>query len=198
MFVIEGQSSTWSVIRSGLSQGSLLGPIFFMIFISDLPDVAMPRNTMALYAGDCKTSRVINCPSDNFEFQSDLDNLYGWSQQNLMDLNVKKCNLMRITKKRMPLLSDIKLNDVILKETSKFCDLGLVTSNKLSWNARVDKISSKPNKILALIKSTCKCLNDVATVTTLYCALVRSQPEYCTIIWSPHTARNLNKLERIQ
>ena len=68
-----------------------------------------------------------------------------------MDLNVyKKCNLMRITKKRMPLLSDIKLNDVILKETSEFCDLGLVTSNKLSWNARVDKISSKPNKILAL------------------------------------------------
>ena len=77
------------------------------------------------------------------------------------------------------------------------CDLGLVTSNKLSWNARVDKISSKPNKILALIKSTCRCLNDVATVRTR--ALVRSQLEYCTIIWSPHTAiRNLNKLERIQ
>ena len=151
MFVIEGQSSTWSVIPSGLPQGPLLGPIFFMIFISDLPDVAMPRNTIALYGDDCETSRVINCPSDKFEFQSDLDSLYGWSQQNLMDLNVyKKCNLMRITKKRMPLLSDIKLNDVILKETSEFCDLGLVTSNKLSWNARVDKISSKPNKILAL------------------------------------------------
>ena len=133
MFVIEGQSSTWSVIPSGLSQGSLLGPIFFKVFISDLPDVAMPRNTIALYADDCKTSTVINCPSDNFEFQSDLDNLYGWSHQNLMDLNVKKCNLMRITKKRMPLLSDIKLNDVILKETSEFCDLGLVTSNKLLY-----------------------------------------------------------------
>ena len=50
---------------------------------------------------------------------------------------------MCITKKRMPVLSNIKLNNDILEETSEFCDLGLVTSNKLSWNADVDKISSK-------------------------------------------------------
>ena len=77
-----------------------------------------------------------------------------------MDFNVKKCKLMRIAKKRLP-------NNNILEETSEFCDLGLVTSNKLSWNAYIDKISDKANNILGLIKIICKGLNDVATLRTL-------------------------------
>ena len=65
-----------------------------------------------------------------------------------------------------------------LEETSEFCDLGLVTSNKLSWNAHLDKISSKASKILGLIRRTCKGLKDVNTLRRLYCAFVRSQLEY--------------------
>jgi len=101
-----------------------------------------------------------------------------------MDFNVKNCKLLRITKKRMPFHADLKLNWCSLEETYEFCDLGLVTSNKLTSNPHVDKICSKANKILGL--------------RTLYCALVRSQLEYCTIVWSPHTAQNISKLERIQ
>lgn len=69
-----------------------------------------------------------------------------------MEFNVKKCKLMRITNKSMPLRSDLKLNESSLEH----CDLGLVTNNKLSWNAHVDKISSQANKILGLIKRTCE------------------------------------------
>ena len=58
--VLDGQSSAWSVVPSGVPRGSLLGPLFFVIFISDLPDVVMPGNTIALYADDCKTSRVVS------------------------------------------------------------------------------------------------------------------------------------------
>ena len=108
---------------------------------------------------------MINCPSDQCDwFESDLYNLYAWSQQNLKDFDVKKCKMIRITKKSMPLFSDLKLNDNILNEFFEFCDsLGLV-SNKLSWNASVDTISSKANKILGLVKRTCKRLNDVAAL----------------------------------
>ena len=93
-------SSTWSIIPSGIPQGSLLGPLFYVTFMSDLPEVVMPGNTVSLYADDCKTSRVINCPADHSVFQSDLDNLYAWGRQNLMEFNVKKCKLMHITKKK--------------------------------------------------------------------------------------------------
>ena len=108
----------------------------------------MAGNTIALYADDCKTSRMINCPSDYQVFQSDLDNLFSWSQQNRMDFNVKTCKLMHITKKKIPFRSDLQLNNNSLEETSEFCDLGLVTTSMLSWNAHVEKISSKANKIL--------------------------------------------------
>ena len=192
--VIDGKSSTWS----GVPQGSLLGPLFFVIFITDLPEVVMPGNTIALYADDCKTSRVIICPSDYPLFQSDLGNLYLWSQQNLMDFNIKKCKLMHITKKKTPFHSDLQINNHTLEETFEFSDLGLIPSSKLSWNALVDKITSKANKILGCVKRTCKGMKDITTLRTLFCALVRSQLEYCTVVRSPQTARNINKLEKIQ
>ena len=68
----------------------------------------------------------------------------------------------------------------------------------MSWSTLVDKISNKDNKILGLIKRTCKGFQDVSTLRTLYLAVVRSQLESCSIVWSLHTSRNISKLERIQ
>ena len=78
--VIEGMNSTWWAIASRVTQGSLLDSLSFVMFISDLSEVVMPGNCASLYANDCKTSRIINCLADHSVFQSDLDNLYAWSQ----------------------------------------------------------------------------------------------------------------------
>ena len=148
--VIEGMNSTWCAIPSDVPQGSLLGPLFFVIFISDLPEVVMLGDCVSLYADDCKTSRIIKCPADHFVFQSDLDNLYGWSQQNLMEFKVEKFKLMHIAKRKTPIHSDLHLNNNILELTSEFRDLGLVTDCNLFWSTHIDKISNKANKILGL------------------------------------------------
>ena len=73
--VIDGHHSSWSLVTSGVPQGSILGPLFFFIFISDLPDCVCPGDTIAMYADDCKTSRVIDNSHDQTLFQRDLDNL---------------------------------------------------------------------------------------------------------------------------
>ena len=112
--VIDGVNSSSCSIPPGVPQGSLLGPLFFVIFINDLPEVVAPENTVSLYADDCKTSRVINFPADHSLFQSDIDNIYRWSLQNRMEFNVKKCKLMQICKEGSPLLSDLHLNIIAL------------------------------------------------------------------------------------
>ena len=105
---------------------------------------------------------------------------------------------MRITKNRCPIFAPLQLGGTTLEVTAEFSDLGLLTNHKLSWNSHIDRISSKANKVLGLIKSSCRDLRDVSTLRTLYCTLVRSQLEYGSVVWSPFTARNITKLERVQ
>ena len=122
---MEGVSSSWAGVSSGVPQGSLLGPLFFVIFICHLPDVVLPGNTIALYADDCKSFRIIDSASDQNMFQEDLDNLHQWSLRNFRDFNVKKCKIMRITKKKQPFISNFLLHNSLLEEVSEFRDLGV-------------------------------------------------------------------------
>ena len=62
----------------------------------------------------------------------------------------------------------------------------------------IDYVVSKANRMLSLIKKNCKGLDDPKTLRTLYCSLVRSNLEYCSVVWSPYTKRNTGKLERVQ
>ena len=196
--VVDGKCSSWLNITSGVPQGSILGPLFFVIFISDLPEVVSQGSTVALYADDCKAFRVVTCPNDQLMFQGDLDGLCTWSQQNRMTFNVKKCKLMRITLKKQPLRSSFILNGNVLEEVDEFRDLGLLTNHHLSWNSHVDAITNKANRILGLLRRTCRGWKDTETLKVLYCTLVRSQVEYGSVVWSPYTSRNVDKLERIQ
>ena len=82
--------------------------------------------------------------------------------------------------------------------SQRLSDLGLLTNHHLSWNSHIDTITSKANRILGLIKRTCRGWKDTETLKTLYCTLVRSQVEYGSVVWSPYTSRNIDKLERIQ
>ena len=142
---------------------------------------------------------VISCPNDQMMFQEDLDRLCTWSERNRMDFNVKTCKLMRITVKKQPFISNFTLKGSVLEEVNEFRDLGSLTNHHLSWNSHnIDTITSKANRILGLIKRTCRAWKDTETLKTLYCTLVRSQVEYGSVVWSPCTSRNIDKLERIQ
>ena len=89
-------NSSWLDVTSDVLQGSVLGPLFFVIFISDPPEVVSQESSVALHADDCKAFRVVTCPNDLLMFQDDLDSLCTWSQQKRMTFNIKKCKLMHI------------------------------------------------------------------------------------------------------
>ena len=115
-----------------------------------------------------------------------------------MNFNVKKCKIMKITKKTQPLISSFFLENSGLEEVKAFKDLGILTNQHLSWNPHIDYVVSKVNRVLGLIKRTSKGLDGPTTLRTLFCSLVRSNLEYCSVVWSPYTKRNIDKLERVQ
>ena len=108
--VVKGEVSDWLTITSGVPQGSLLGPLFFIVFINDLPGVISKDSSIALYADDSKLYRIINTPEDMSSFQGDLDKISDWCKENKMKINTKKCKIMRITRKKSPLVRDYHIN----------------------------------------------------------------------------------------
>ena len=102
-----------------------------------------------------------------------------------MDFDVKKCNIVRITKNKHPFISIFFLDSSVLEEVNEFRDLGTTTYQHLRWNLQIDKVVAKASRMLELIKRTCRDFDDRKTLGTRYCALVRSNLEYCSVIWSP-------------
>ena len=106
---------------------------------------------------------------------------------------------MRITRKKSPLVRDYHINGQSLDSVNIYKDLGLLTSSNLSWNSHIDSITARANRGLGLVKRTCKDFKDITTLRTLYCSLVRPfMLEYSCETWTPHTQRNINRLEAIQ
>ena len=105
---------------------------------------------------------------------------------------------MRITRKKSLLVGEYNIEGQPLESANVYKDLGLFTVSNLSWNQHIDKITAKANRVLGLVKRTCRDLKDIDTMNTLYCSLVRPLLEYSWGTWNPHTKRNIDKMEAIQ
>ena len=196
--VIDGATSQWAPVTSGVPQGSLLGPLLFVIFINDLPDVAVGDVFTSLYADDTKVYRNINTFDDCMSMQKTLTNMDTWTRDNNIRFNASKCKALTITRKKSPLNFIYKLDNVELERVSTEKDVGVSITNSLTWNTHIHSITAKANKLLGLLKRTCPLLNDVSARRSLYLALVKSQLSYATQVWSPDKIALKTQIERVQ
>ena len=88
--VVKGEASDWLTVTSGVPQASLLGPLFFIVHLNDLPGVISKDSSIALFADDSKIYRVINTQEDLYTFQSHVDKILDWCKMNKMRINTKK------------------------------------------------------------------------------------------------------------
>ena len=126
---------------------------------------------------------------DQIYFQEDLDKLHHWGLSNQTEFNIKKCKIMRITRKQGHFTNSMRMNDTVLEEVKEFKDLGILPYSSLSWESYTDMITAKANRMLGINQKylVCKALKDTTTLKNLYCSLVMSNLEYCSVVWSPFT-----------
>ena len=120
---------------SGVPQGTVMGPLLFLQHISDLPENVTSK--VRLFADDCLLYRPIHNASDQLALQRDLDSLVEWSNKWGMKFNAKKCESIRMCRKRNPLTRMYTISGQILQEVSSARYLGVNITNKLDWSKHV-------------------------------------------------------------
>ena len=133
--VLDGQASDPVPVLSGVPQGSVLGPVLFLVFINDLPDNI--RSSVRLFADDCVLYRNINWEKDCQILQEDLDTLRRWESDWQMKFNVAKCHSMRVTRHLADkqYRFDYTLHQQTLEEVQSAKYLGITITNNLDWGS---------------------------------------------------------------
>ena len=199
--VVNGAASEYLPVASGVPQGSVLGPLLFLIYINGLTGLDLSEgSSLVLYADDILLYRSITSAADFVALQSDVSAIQTWATSNFMLFNESKCKVMHVSRKRSPLspIIPITLNGSVLETVDTFKYLGLLISSDLSWTNHIENICSKARKHLGLLYRRYYRFSDQNTLLQLYTSLVRPHFEYAAPVWDPHLQRNIQLLERTQ
>jgi hypothetical protein len=192
----------WVEVTSGVPQGSVLGPLLFLIYINDMPDVV--SSLCELYADDSKLMEIIKSEADLVRVQANIDRLVEWSNVWKMRFNPGKCKFMVFGNKAL-LSQGIRLTMETyenglheLEESSEEMDLGVCLRNNLKWDENVKMACTNAYNSLGILRRTFKTWSDARTFKTLYTAFVRPHLEYAAPVWNCLNRKEIKRLEDVQ
>jgi len=192
---LQGKASGWIYVTSGVPQGSVLGPLLFLIFINDLEEGISSTTRVLKFADDSKMFGIVNNKSEHDIIQKDLDVLQTWADTWQMEFNVSKCKVMHLGYHNMDY--SYSMYGQMLQSTDTEKDLGVLITSDLKSGEQCTAAYMKANKMLGLIKRTLV-NRDRKTLLALYKAIVRPHLEYCCSAWAPHYAKDKELLEKVQ
>ena len=198
---VNGNLSTASTVTCGVPQGSILGPLLFLMYINDLPNclrVAAPR----MFADDTSITLSAKTVADlKPAVTSELNNLTCWLRANKLSLNVAKTELMIIgSRQRLNAQCEeinISIDDRTIKRVDHTKSLGLTIDAQLSWSKHVDEISKKVSSAIGALKRIRPFIpTDVAV--QIYNALILPHFDYCSPVWDGMSGCLCDKLQKLQ
>ena len=194
-----GYSSSHKRVKCGVPQGSILGPLLFLIYINDLSNVSKTLDFI-LFADDTN----IFFSHSNLEYLSltvntELNNLTDWFRAIKLSVNIEKSNFMifRPRQKRQTLDIRICLSNQEIHQVKESVFLGVVLDEHLTWIPHINNITRKVSKAIGIMYKTSFCLPQKA-LKTLYYALVYPYIQYCVSVWGSTYPTNLNRLTVLQ
>ena len=188
-------------VDQGLPQGSILGPLFFILFINDLP--LCVKSDIDMYADDSNITSTATCVTElNATLNDDFGNISTWCKEDRMAGNSSKTKSMLITtwQKRNALPNNdrsltVHLDGDLLENTTTERLLGVQISQNLSWDEHITSVEKTVNMKLALLRRI-KCYLPLAARKLFYNTHILPHLDYCSIIWGRSTF--VNRLVTLQ
>jgi len=186
-------------VVSGVSQGSILGPVpsgpvLFLINMNDITS-SIWHSQLLMYADDTKCFKHLSSVTDQILLQEDINAIFNWSKSSQMNFNISKCTHLSF---KLKSTSAYYLSDTAVSITNFQKDLGLIVSNNLSWTDHYNHIIPHAYKILGFIHCSFSPSLSSPVKIKLYLTLVHSQLMYCTSIWCPYLLKDIQNIERIR
>lgn len=193
----EGHVSDPYFTRSGVSQGSNLGPLGFLLVVNDLPEVVKDAHCL-MFADDLKLSLAVKSGDDCVRLQRDIDRVVSWSKENLLQFNFLKCVTITFSRAHNPIVFNYHIDKAPMVRVTEVRDLGVSFNTSLTFRDHITRCCRKAFRNLGFMLRTVRGFTNVKAIIALYNALVRSQLECNAVIWSPHEAKYSLMLERVQ
>jgi len=192
--VLDGMSSETCDVSSGVPQGTVLGPLCFLIYINDIGSELSPETSLKLFADDSLLIRTIEDNIDTDSLQADLDSLITWSTTWQMKFHPAKCSVMSITNKKKPITHNYTMLGQPLQHVENTPYLGVHLNKTLHWDHHINHIVAKANKTLGFLRRNFqKCPQHVKE--QMYRTLVRPTLEYASTAWDPFQ-KKIHKTDR--
>ena len=185
--------SEFAPVTSGIPQGSILGPLLFIIYINDLPENV--ESVCKIFADDTK---IYESTKNNHVLQKDLLGLLEWSRQWQIGFNINKCGVLHIGNKneKKEYYMDDK-SELKLKRVTNEKDVGVTFEENLKFDQHINNKINKANQLVGMIKRSFSYL-DKDMFTTLFKSIVRPHLEYANVIWHPAFKRQMINIEKVQ
>ena len=196
--LVNGSRSEPADVKSGVPQGSVLGPLIFLILIGDI-DQSIAHSFLSSFADDTRVGHAVDSHADSINLQNDLEEIYLWTDDNNMQLNGGKFEHLHYSCDRAnPVLRTYTSNSGETIETKNSVkDLGVTISNDCSFDTHIQKMIDSANKQASWILRTFAC-REPLPMLTLWKSLVQCKLDYCSQLWNPTKKGDIQKIEMVQ
>ena len=194
--VVEGTKSDYISVRSGVPQGSVLGPCLFLAYINDLP--TQVKSNTRLFADDTAIDRPICNSEDHQSLQKDLNALEDWEERWDMRFHPDKCTTLSANRSKTQSVKPVyTLHGQTLAQVDSVKYLGVTLQKDGNWNEHIKSTTTKASQTLGFLgrnlRISCKSIKEQA-----YKMLVRPVLEYAAAVWDPHTKQDIKEVEKVQ
>ena len=196
--VISGEKSSVTNVTSGVPQGAVLGPILFLIYISDIGENISPMKK--IYVDDTKVKKPIKNVEDVESLQLDLTKLYEWAKSNNMVFNGTKFQVVRYGQneelKEDTLYFTEDTGDII-ERFDKLRDLGVILNEEATFSDHIQHVEKKVRQKIGWVLRTFYTRN-AGFMKILYKSLIVPHVDYCSQLWMPIQATQIQSIEKLQ